>query len=96
MPGAAALRLERVDADDPAPFAVVLELHASSDLGKDRVVLADTRVHARAKPTSALPNDNRSAAHEVAVVRLDAEALRIRVAPVPGTTLSFFVSHGRA
>ena len=45
------------------------------------------------EPAAALPHDDRSAGHDVAVVRLDAEPLRIRVAAVAGAALTFFMSH---
>ena len=74
----------RLNADDPAVRAVVLELHATVDLREDRVVLADPG-ESRAEPPSALPHDDGAAADDVPVVRLDAEPLRIRVAAVAGT-----------
>ena len=48
------------------------------------------RVQARAEPASALAHDDGAAADDVAVVRLDAEPLRVRVAAVAGTALSFY------
>src|SRR5688500_4723806 len=74
--------LNRLDADDAAVSAVVLELHASGDLGEDRVVLAEARVQAGAKPPTALAHDDRAAGDEVAVVRLHAETLRVGIAAV--------------
>ena len=50
-------------------------------------------VEARTEATPALADDDRAAGDEVAVVRLDAEALRVRVAPVAGAALTFFVCH---
>src|SRR5262245_40405045 len=89
------LRLfHRQDADDAAVRAVVLELHASGDLGEDRVVLAEAGVEARAEAAPPLADDDRAAGDEVAVVGLDAEALRVRVAAVAGAALSFFMCHG--
>src|SRR5260221_8322450 len=74
--------VERLDADDPAARAVVLELHASGRLREDRVVLAEARVQAGLKTASALANDDGAAGHDVAVVRFDAEALRVGIAAV--------------
>src|SRR5258706_13229718 len=84
---------ERLNADDAALGAVVLELHASGDLGEDRVVLAEARIQSRVEAAPALPDDDRAAGDDVAVVRLDAEPLRVRIAAVPRAALSFFMSH---
>ena len=78
------------DRDDPAARAVVRELHGAVDLGEQRVVLAEPDVQARTEAASALAHQNRSAGHDVAVEALDAEALRVAVAPVAGAALSFF------
>src|SRR3954467_5695827 len=84
---------ERLDADDPAARAVVFELHASVGLREDGVVLAQPGVEAGLKTAAALPHDDRAAGDDVAVVRLDAEPLRVGVAAVPRAALSFFMSH---
>ena len=63
------------------------------DLGEQRVVLAEPDVEAGTEPAAALAHEDRSAGHDVAVEPLDAEALRVAVAPVAGTALSFFCSH---
>src|SRR3954467_364346 len=84
---------EGLDADDPAARAVIFELHASVGLREDRVVLAQSRVQAGLKTAAALADDDRAAGDDVAVVRLDAEPLRVGVAAVARTALSFFVSH---
>ena len=60
------------------------------DLGEERVVLAEPDVQARTEPAPALTHEDRSAGHDVAVEALDAEPLRVAVAPVTGTALSFF------
>src|SRR5262245_14397419 len=79
---------------DHAPMgAVVLELHASGDLRVDRVVFAEACVEARTESAASLADDDRPAGHEVAVVRLDADALRVGIAAVARAALSFFVSH---
>ena len=74
--------LDGDDADDAPARAVVFELHAAGDLREDRVVLAAAGVQAGPEPASALADDDRAAGDEVAVVRLDAQALRVRVAAV--------------
>src|ERR1041385_5982074 len=85
--------LDGVNADDPAVRAVIAELHAPRDLGEDRVVLAAAGIQPRPEPSSALAHDDRAAGHEVAVVRFDAEALRVGIASVAGAALSFFMGH---
>src|SRR5512145_1852768 len=85
--------LERVNADDAPAGAVILELHAAADLGKERVVLAEADVQARLEPPPALTHENRSAGHDVAVEPLDAQTLRIAVASVPRAPLTFFGCH---
>src|SRR5580700_2005975 len=74
--------LERLDADDPAARAVVFELHASGCFREDRVVLAEPRVQAGLKTASALADDDGAAGHNVPVVRLHAEPLRVGDAAV--------------
>ena len=66
---------------------------APADLGKQRVVLAEADVQARAEAAAALAHEDRPAGHDVAVEPLDAEPLRIAVAPVARTALSFFMCH---
>jgi hypothetical protein len=61
---------------------MVGKLDHPGDLGKERVVFAQTNVRARLEPAAALPDQNRPAAHEITVVTLDAKTLRIGVAPV--------------
>src|SRR3954469_3730140 len=85
--------VEGLDADDPAARAVVFELHASVGLREDRVVLAQACVQAGLTRTAGPPHDDRAAGHDVAVVGFDAKPLRVGVAAVPRTALSFFVSH---
>src|SRR5438874_12538046 len=46
--------LERLNADDAALRAVVLEAHAAGRLREDRVVFADARVQPRTEPSAAL------------------------------------------
>src|SRR3954471_7547459 len=85
--------VEWLDADDPPARAVVLELHLAGGLREDCVVLAEPHVQAGLKTPSALPHDDGAAGDDVAVVRLDAEPLRVGVAAVPRAALSFFMSH---
>ena len=84
---------DRLNADDPPVSAVVLEPHTPGNLREDRVVLADAGVEAGPEASSALTHDDRAAADDVAVVRLDAQPLRVGVAAVSRAALSFFMSH---
>ena len=70
------------NADDPAAGPVILESYPAGDLREDRVVFAEPGVSAGTEAASPLPHDDRAAGDEVAVVRLHAEALRVRVAAV--------------
>jgi hypothetical protein len=90
------LPFERNHADDAPARAVILELDRPVDLREERIVFAETDVEPRAEPPPALPHEDRSTGDDVAVVAFDAEALRVAVAPVPGTALTFFMSHDRA
>src|SRR2546422_3115569 len=80
------------DGDGPA-LARLGESELAVALGEDRVVLADPGAGARAEARSALANDDHSCLHHLAVEQLDAEALRIRVAPVSGGAKTFLMSH---
>src|SRR5262245_24465275 len=82
-----------LDADDPAVRAVVLEPNLAGDLRVDRVVFSDAGVQAGAEAAPALADDDRAAGDDVAVVRLGADPLRVRVAAVARAALSFFMSH---
>ena len=74
--------LYRQDADSAAPCAVVFKPHTTADLCEKRIVFAEADVEAWRKPTAALPHENRSAGHDIAVVTLHTEALRIAVAAI--------------
>ena len=49
----------------------------AGDLREDRVVLAEADVQAGLEPAAALAHDDRAAGDDVAVVRFDAEPLRV-------------------
>src|SRR6185295_11324607 len=74
--------LGRKDADDAALGAVIFESHPARDLGVDRIVFAASNIQAGAEAAAALAHDDGAAAHEVAVVRFDAQPLRVGVAAV--------------
>src|SRR5436309_3096103 len=81
------------DADDPAVRAVIFEPDAARRLREDGVVFAESCVESGPETPAPLPDNDGSAGHEVAVVRLDAEPLRIGIAAVSRAALSFFMSH---
>jgi hypothetical protein len=83
------------DADESTARPVVFELHTARDLGEERIVFAETDVGARLEATPALTHENRSARNEIAVVPLDAEALRVAIAAVSGAALPLFVCHDK-
>src|SRR5262249_46447445 len=86
---------DRVDADEAAARAVVLELDDPGDLGEQRIVLAEADVLAGVEATAALADEDRAAGDEVAVVALDAEPLGVAVAPVARAALTFLMCHCR-
>jgi hypothetical protein len=81
-PDAKSELLEGKNRDDATACAVILELHATRDPGENRVVFTETGIETGTEPASTLPHDDRAAGHEVAVVRLHAEPLRIGIAAV--------------
>lgn len=83
----------RNDADAPAVRSMIRKLDPASHLGEQGIVLTATHIRAGAKSLAALSDEDRAARHQVAIESLDAEALRIAVAPVTGAALSFFVCH---
>src|SRR5688572_26270241 len=68
-------RLRRVDPDALLRFRGVLELHASRDGREHGVVVAETRAGTGKEGLAALPDDDRSGRHELAVLGLDAQSL---------------------
>src|SRR5262249_49720215 len=60
---------------------------------EDRVVTAEAHARARAKPGAALAHDDHPGLHVLAGEDLDAEPLRVRVAPVAGGSETFLVRH---
>ena len=86
-PGRSALTIER-DYDAP-PQAVWQAWTDPQALSKwfgpeqtEAVVLAETDVEAGVEPAPLLPHEDRSAGHDIAVMTLHAQALRVAVAAV--------------
>ena len=61
---------------------MVFKADTARDLREERVVFAEPDVQPGREAPAALPYENRSAGHDVAVMTLDAEPLRIAVAAV--------------
>src|SRR6476660_6782563 len=76
------LRLCRLDRDDAAVAASIVEPHHARDFGEKRVVLAAADVRAGKELRAALPDEDRAARDELAAEALHAEPLRVRVAAV--------------
>ena len=71
-----------MDGDHAALGAVILELHASVDLGKERVIFPETDIQSWTEPSSPLAHEYRTAGDDVAVEPLDAETLGVAVPAV--------------
>ena len=76
------IRNERNYVDELAHAAAITELNSAGDLGKQRVVLAQAAVDAGLDLGAALPHDDGAAGDQLASENLDAEPLRIGIAPV--------------
>ena len=74
--------LHRDDADLAAVGAVILESDAARNLCVECVVLAEPDIQAGTEPSSVLAHKNGAAGHQIPVVPLDAEALRVAVSSV--------------
>src|SRR5262249_47001401 len=86
-------RLRGVDDRDEAALAARAELRLAVAHGEDRVVLAELRARARPEPGAALADDDLAGAHVLPGEDLDAEVLRVRVAPVLRRAESLLVRH---
>src|SRR5215216_3812387 len=82
-----------VDADAPLGTGNRLEPHHAVDLGIDRVVLTDADILTDPELRSALANDDRSRANELAVSPFDAEPFRLAITTVSRAANAFLVSH---
>src|ERR1039457_3578428 len=64
------------------PTISIVELHHARDLGEQGIVLAPSDVGARLQFGAPLAHDDAAARHQLAAEDLDAQPLRIRIAPV--------------
>src|SRR5215469_6752602 len=78
----ALLRFHGLDHDELAHAALIEELDASRDLGKERVVLAAADVEPGFYPGAALAHDDGSARHQLPAERFESQPLGIGVAAV--------------
>jgi len=74
--------IDRLDGDEPSGRAFVLELDNAWDFREQRVVFANADVQTRLELGAVLPDKDRSAGNEHTIMALDAEPLRVAVAPV--------------
>src|ERR1019366_6955286 len=74
-----------LDIDELAHPAPIAELDDAADLRKQRVVLAPAHVLTRFDPRATLPDYDGTARNHLAAEHLDAQPLRVRIAPVFGT-----------
>jgi hypothetical protein len=84
---------QRQHADHTTARAMIFELHAAVDLREERVVLPETDVQTGTEPAAALTDEDRSSRHDVAVVALHAQALRVAVPTVTRAALTLFCCH---
>ncbi len=87
-------RFQRNDLDVAPKLSTVAETQVSGLQGKERVVTPQTDIAPRFEAGATLPNQNFTGLDELIAKTLDTEALRMRVAPVAGTSNTFFMSHG--
>src|SRR5690606_20001911 len=80
-----------VDAHTLALLAVALEAHIAVDLGEERVVLAESYIHARMELGPPLANEDAACAHLFTGMTLHTQALRLAVAPVARAAHSLLV-----
>ena len=79
------------DADEPTVTTTVLEFHLARRGRKESVVAAPPHILPRVELRAALLEDDGPRAHELPTEALDAQALRIRIAPVSRTAYTFLV-----
>src|SRR5215204_6298488 len=81
------------DVDDAATAAAA-ELHRPGDEREQGVVTAAAYTEPGVEVGAALPDDDLARVDDLAAEPLDAEALRVGVAPVAGGRRALLVSHG--
>src|ERR1700690_1873017 len=69
------------------------ELDDYGDLGRQGVILAQADMGAGLDARTPLPDNDRSAGHQLPAESLHAEALRVRIAPIFRTAQTFFMCH---
>lgn len=76
-----------------AQAAPILKSHYSGDLGKERIVAADTYVEPRLELGAPLPDDDGSAADELPAETLHSKSLGLTIPSIPGAPNTLFVRH---
>jgi len=73
---------DRLNRDESARGALILELNDAADLGEQRVVLADADVDTGLEFRAALPDEDRPARHQLAAKALHSEPLGVAIPSV--------------
>lgn len=76
-----------------AQAAPILEFDNARDLGKQRIISANSHIQARFKLGAPLSDDNGAAIYRLSGKSLDPESLGLAVSSVSGASNSFFVCH---
>src|SRR5579872_4790774 len=74
------------DADKLAHTPAIVKLHHAGDPGEERIVFAPTNIFAWLDPRAPLAHDDGAARNQLPAEYLHAQALRVRIAPVFGTS----------
>jgi len=71
----------------------ILELYQAIGKSEERVVAPHAHVGARLYLGASLPNDDSASPHQLAIIPLDAQPLRVTVPSVAAASSAFFMSH---
>jgi hypothetical protein len=83
----------RMDVDESAFAAFVLELDEAGNFGKQGVIFSQANIQSGLKPRPALADQDRATRNQLSSKAFDAQSLGIGIAPVSGTSHSLFMSH---
>src|SRR5208282_2172752 len=86
-------QFHRLDHHKLAHRALVQKLDPPRNLGKKRIVFAAAHVEPRLHARPALTHNDRSARHDLPAECLESQPLRVRIAPISRSSLSFFMCH---
>ncbi len=82
------------DTYESSPPTTVFESNHTRDASEQCVVLTSPYVLSRFEARTPLANDDGTAAYDLSAEGFDTQTLRVRISPVSGTTLTFFMCHG--